>query len=135
MLVKFSEAQLAELKRLSDKKDYPAAYDYMHSVVKGLADASVGSEAFSDLRAVDTWLVTAKAINSNDRSNVLTDIVRGSIQYSEAKEGRPMSDARFQVASDKLATQTIASVLGNGASSRLISLQPSNQMEWLTSWG
>lgn len=113
-LVTFNEAQLQELQRLSDKKDYPGAYGYMRDVVAAEIAKGNRSEDMADLQAVATWLTTAKAINSNDRSNFLTDLVRGSIQYSVAKTGRPLSDDAFQVVSDKLAIDTISNVLKGG---------------------
>ncbi|MGF6149387.1 subtilisin-like proprotein convertase family protein [Pseudomonas fluorescens] len=131
MLVKFNDAQLKELQRLSDSKSYSAAYEYMHGIVAGEV-ASAGRESdLVDLKAVANWLTTAKAINSNDRSNFLDDIVRGSIQYSVAKAGRPLSNEAFQVASDKLAEETIKNVLKGGGvtSANIITRLESNGMK------
>lgn len=117
-LVVFSDEQVKELQRLSDKKDYPAAYGYMHSILAAETASAGSSERAADLRAVTNWLATAKAINSNDRGNLLNDLVRGSIQYSVARTGRQLDDADFQVASNRLAAETIKNIVnGKGVSS------------------
>lgn len=110
-LVVFSDDQVTELQRLSDKKDFPAAYDYMHGILAAETAKAGDSANAVELQAVTNWLATAKAINSNDKGNFLNDLVRGSIQYSVAKTGRPLDDAAFQVASDRLAKETIEKIV------------------------
>ncbi|MFJ2364567.1 hypothetical protein ACIPIN_12840 [Pseudomonas sp. NPDC087697] len=83
-MVDFSSAQLLELKRLFDGKDYPGAYGYMHGVVAEKIAVAGKGEDVTQLQVVANWLITAKAINSNDRGNFLGDIVRGSIKFAVA---------------------------------------------------
>ena len=60
------------------------------------------------------WLSGTRSINSND-SSFFSDMVRGSVQFAVATAGRPLTEADFQVVSNKLAESVAGTIIAASA--------------------
>lgn len=78
---------------------YEEAYRYLRDIAQSQGD-----------KAVATWLERAASINSDDGS-FASEFVRGSTEEAGRQNGKPISDADFQRASNKLAESVFADVL------------------------
>ena len=127
-----------------DAGQYPQAYSYLKGLVRDqmiMADA----DTKRDPNTTATWLDRAAAINANDGS-FSSEFVRGATREAGYINGTPISEQRFQEASDKLAQKVIADVLdqngvpksdvivGNDVQSAVndLGLQP---WQWAGTWG
>lgn len=101
-IITLSEDQVAEIKKLKDAAEYPSMYLYLKTIVDQNKALAPDTSTAESLTIASNWLETARKINSNDKS-LFNEIVRGSMKFAAATKGRPLSDAEFQNASDRLA--------------------------------
>ncbi|ANY85726.1 Microbial serine proteinase precursor [Pseudomonas putida] len=108
--INLSASQLAEVQRLRDMGNFPAMYLYLKSIVDQAKAATSDLQLKQDFTIAANWLKTASQINSNDGS-MLNEMVRGSMAFAAATNGRPLTDADFQKASDQLAIDVAAHII------------------------
>src|SRR5712692_4965192 len=96
--------QSADLQALSNAGDYPGAYRFLRDIV----DQVNGDPGLM------AWFDAAAHVNANDGS-FWSEFTRGSTEGMGDLVGHPISDARFQEASDTLARKVIDDFLRRGA--------------------
>lgn len=109
-VINLSESQLAEVQRLRDTGKFPAMYLYLKSIVDQEKAATSDLQLKEDFTIAANWLKTASQINSNDGS-MFNEMVRGSMAFAAATNGRPLTDADFQKASDQLAIDVATHII------------------------
>ncbi len=100
--VQLNDAQIKILQNLNDTHRYPEAYRYLRDIAIQASMASTTPEQHQQLEILSTWLDRAASINANDGSFSI-EFVRGATAEFGALGNMPISDEKFQDASNKLA--------------------------------
>ncbi|ANS44117.1 calcium-binding protein [Serratia inhibens] len=124
VLVTFTEEQSKKLAELRDTGQYADGYRYIRDIVHEARVAYTGNvppttvylfgdEHAKELIKLETWISYVVGINSGDNS-AYSEFVRGSTKVASLLQGKPISEATFQLASDKLAMIVIDDALAHG---------------------
>ena len=105
MSISLNQAQLNSFKNLVNAGNYPAAYNHLASI----AENTPGADS-----RVANWLKVAARINANDGS-FYSEFVRAATQKAGEDMGKPITDKRFQEASDGLAKELFRSISEKGS--------------------
>jgi len=124
VLVSFTEEQSKKLAELRDTGQYADGYRYIRDIVHEARVAYTGNlpptavylfgdEHAKELIKLETWISDVVGINAGDNS-AYSEFVRGSTKIASLLQGKPISEATFQQASDALALTVINDALSHG---------------------
>lgn len=117
VLVSYTQEQKDALLELNATEQYADGYRYIRDIVHEARVAYAGDapptfiylfgdEKARELIKLEAWITDVVGINASDGS-VFSEFVRGSTSMAGALAGHQISEADFQVASNKLATMVI----------------------------
>ena len=111
-LINLDFNQINTLQDFQSAGQYADAYRYMRDIVRDQQPYASTLERAMEYQRLENWLDRAASINANDGS-YSSEFVRGATEAIAEKIGKPINDARFQDASDKLAKSVIKDVIDN----------------------
>ena len=105
MSISLNQAQLNSFNNLVNAGNYPAAYNHL----AGIAENTPGADS-----RVANWLKAAARINANDGS-FYSEFVQATTQKADEDMGKPITEKRFQEASDGLRRELMTEQAGSAS--------------------